>query len=120
MYIAVALLSWWYGDGWQRLITLTKRRTKRVSDSFSVPSLLKTLFAPWRRIYTDKADNISEQLQAMGDNFVSRFVGFGVRFMVLLAAGTAVLVISFIGLLQIAFWPLVPPAVIVLLIMGFI
>jgi len=93
-----------------------RKRTLGVTHAFSVAILLKTLFAPWRRITTPAGKGIDAKLRAMIDNFVSRVVGFtvriGVLLIALLLAGGTLLLYS---LIMIA-WPLMPIAVIFCLV----
>lgn len=116
--LAVAFIRWWYGAGWKNLARNVQRRSQRTLDSFSVPTLLRTLFSPWKRIITSPGAGIDAHLRAIGDNAISRLVGFTVRLTVLLSAGLSLVVMMVFGLLQLAIWPLLPPAAIGLLIGG--
>lgn len=103
----IELLRWWYGPGWILAFKRIGTRTAGVANAFSTGTLLKTLFAPWKRIqYSGKS--FDAKMQAMIDNLVSRTVGFTVRLMVLI---TAVIMIGGSLLLSVAiviFWPLIP------------
>jgi hypothetical protein len=116
--LAVAFVRWWYGDGWKLLAHNVQRRMQRTADSFSVPTLVRTLFSPWKRIITVPGSGIGAHLRAMGDNAVSRAVGFMVRLFVLLGAGVSLLCMGIAGILQIILWPLLPALVIGLFIKG--
>lgn len=83
---------------------------------FSVPILLRTWLAPWRRIVTYPGATLDAKLRAMGDNLVSRAVGFTVRTLVLFTALLALVFTVLLNFVQIALWPLVPPLVIVCLV----
>jgi len=106
--LAIAFIRWWYGAGWKAVIASVRRRMQRTVDSFSIPTLVRTLFAPWKRIITPPGAGIGAHLQAMGDNVVSRAVGFSVRLIVLFSAGISLLGIGLFGMAQVAVWPLVP------------
>jgi hypothetical protein len=116
--LAVAFIRWWYGAGWRNLAHNVQRRSQRTLDSFSVPTLLRTLFAPWKRIITAPGTGIDAHLKAIGDNAISRLVGFTVRLTVLLSAGLSLAVMMLAGIIQIALWPLLPIAAIGLIIGG--
>ena len=91
-----------------------------IYDYFSVDLLLKTLFSPWRQISAAKVSgNVEIQLRALFDNLVSRVIGATVRTIVMVIGSATLVVMSFIGLVRIALWPLVPilPVVFVLLAM---
>ena len=99
---------WWYGPGWVGAMQDVRRRTEGVSHSFSVAILLKTLFAPWRRITSTPGAGIDAKFRAMIDNLVSRAVGFFVRLIVLITALLlSGLTAVFFTLIMIV-WPLLP------------
>jgi hypothetical protein len=112
------LFSWWYRRGWSGVLTATKRRLEGLAEAFSTRILLHTLFAPWKRIITYPGADISDRLRALGDNVVSRCIGFTVRFFVLLTAGISFLVLSILGFVELVMWPLIPPLAIVLIVKG--
>ena len=116
--IVVAFIRWWYGAGWQTLVKNVQHRSQRTIDSFSVPTLARTLFAPWKRIVTDPGAGIDAKLRAISDNTVSRAVGFTVRLTVLLAAGASLGFMTVLGLIQILIWPLVPLLSLAMIIKG--
>jgi len=109
------LFSWWYTQGWGLLSKNMYRRLIRTSQLFSMPILLRTLFAPWRRIITYPGTSIQTKLQASVDNLVSRMVGFVVRLLVLLVAIIMLGLISLIACIELLAWPLLP-----LVIVGFL
>ncbi len=113
------LFRWWYGQGWQLVFKRAEQRMLAVGQDFSVATLLRTLFAPWRRIMTYPGSGLDAHLRAMVDNFVSRCVGFVVRISVLLAVAVIAILTLVVGLLQVLLWPLVPLAIIASLIKGF-
>ena len=59
-------------------------------EYFSLPLLLKTIFAPWRRIQwsAGKGFNIAKLLEALASNLISRILGAVIR-SVLIVAGLA-------------------------------
>ena len=116
--LAVAFIRWWYGAGWKGVSVGVQRRMDHTAQSFSVPTLVRTLFAPWKRIVTAPGAGIDAHLRAMGDNAVSRLVGFTVRLTVLFSAGVSLAFMAGAGLLQIVLWPLIPPAAIALIVGG--
>jgi hypothetical protein len=116
--LAYEFLRWWYGPGWVGIGQNLKRRLGALSETFSVGILLRTLFAPWRRIVTYPGAGIGAHLRAMGDNLVSRFIGFLVRLTVLIAAAASSAVLLLLGALQLAAWPVLPVAALGLLVWG--
>jgi hypothetical protein len=116
--VMLQLFSWWFGQGWQQVAKNSWTRLVRVSHIFSVPILLRTLWAPWRRIVTYPGASIDAKLRALGDNLVSRAIGFTVRILVLVAAGLVLVLTATAGAIAVILWPLVPLAVPVLLLKG--
>ena len=112
------LFSWWYGSGWAGALRATKRRLGGLAETFSTQTLLNTLFAPWKRIVSYPGAGIDARMRALLDNFVSRCVGFTVRFFVLLAAAVSFIILCVFGLLEIVLWPLLPILAIVLIVKG--
>lgn len=91
-----------------------------MAETFSVGLLLRTLFSPWRRIITYPGAGIGAHMRALGDNLVSRFIGFLIRLTVLVTAAISlVALIVFSGLLLVM-WPLLPLASVGLFITGLV
>jgi len=118
--LVASFFSWWYGVGWAKVMRSLEPRLQTVLDNFSVSQLLKTLFAPWRRIVTYPGRSLGERFRALGDNLVSRVIGFIVRIIVLLAAAVTLLIIVVLTLAEVIIWPLLPLAVPGLLIAGLV
>ncbi len=83
---------------------------------------MRTLFSPWKQIVSAarRDQSLDDKVQAEVDNWVSRFVGLGVRLMVLFAAGVCIALVATAGVIIILLWPFVPllPAVLVLISLG--
>lgn len=107
--VLLDLLIWWYTVGWVKLIRKQSETIKGVYNQFSVAILVRTLFSPWKRIVT-QSRNIREQLEAIRDNAVSRFVGFTIRIFVLSAAMGIIALLFVVSVLLIIVWPLIPIA----------
>ncbi len=114
----IDLLSWWYGPGWVLAFRKIGERTSRIAASFSVGTLLKTLFSPWRRIVTVGAKGLDAKMRALLDNLVSRAVGFVVRIMVLMTAAVMTGLSIIFGVLIAVVWPLVPLLIVYCLVRG--
>ncbi|HEY4161177.1 MAG TPA: hypothetical protein VGM08_03885 [Candidatus Saccharimonadales bacterium] len=114
------LIGWWYGSGWKGILSATRRRLSGLAQTFSISTLLSTLFAPWKRIITYPGMGLDGRLRAFGDNFISRCVGFVVRLFVLLAAAVSFVGLCVAGVLEIIVWPLLPLLGMGLLVWGLI
>lgn len=110
------MLRWWYTDGWKRIIYRIGGLAKQTLQTFSVPLLAKTLFAPWRRIISSPGRGLDNKIRAWIDNLISRMVGFFVRLLVLVVAVVATLLTIVLASAQAALWPMLPLIVIGLLV----
>lgn len=116
--LPAAFISWWYGAGWRAVQHNVQVRIRRTLATFSVQTLTRTMFAPWKRIITVPGAGIDAKLRAMGDNLVSRAVGFTVRLLVLFVALLALSAVTIGGVLQIVLWPLVPLLIVGCIVKG--
>jgi len=112
------VLRWWYGTGWLQAIHRITSWPLGVERHFSFSLLLRTLFAPWRRIVSGGGRSLDAKVRDALDNFVSRCVGFVVRFFVLVAALLGMLTSFVLGLLAAAIWPLLPLFILYCVIRG--
>lgn len=121
LMLLFSMLGWWYTRGWVWLARhMMITRNKRIADFFSITSLLKTMFAPFRQDVVDtKNAPIGVKLQALGGNLISRIFGFFVRIMLIICGVILVLANSIVGLALLIIWPLLPfaPLVTFLLVM---
>jgi hypothetical protein len=116
--LAFELFVWWYGQGWLTAAKNIGKALTGISRLFSIPILIRTLFAPWKRIVTYPGESLDAKLRAYGDNMVSRAVGFVVRLLVLTTALTMASLAFICGSIICILWPLVPPAAVFLIIKG--
>jgi hypothetical protein len=114
--LVVAFLHWWYGPGWRDAANRLTRRMRETYLNFSIPSLLRTLFAPWRRISSPPGSSLEQRMRALVDNLVSRTVGFTVRLLTIFVACVMLTFFVIAGGIFLALWPTLPilgPALIV-------
>ena len=116
--LAIDLFIWWYGEGWKGAAKSVSNILNGVAHMFSVPILIRTLFAPWKRIVTYPGASLEAKMRAAGDNIVSRAIGFSVRFLVLLTALTISGLVIVLGTIYFVLWPLVPPSILIFLVLG--
>jgi hypothetical protein len=112
------LFRWWYGAGWLQTAGYIKEWPSSVRLSFSMPLLVKTLFAPWRRITSVGGRGIDAKIRASVDNLVSRMVGFVSRLLVLFTAALLVFLAVISAIIATIIWPLIPIAIIFFLFKG--
>lgn len=105
--------SWWYVQGWSVFIGKVKNLFSTITDFFSMNSLIRTLFKPFRQISADSArasSSVDLKFHLFLDRLVSRIIGFMSRLFLLLT-GCVVLIISGIfSLVLIILWPFIPLA----------
>jgi len=102
------LLRWWYGTGWFQTAHHSITWAESTGRTFSVPLLIRTLFAPWRRIVNVGGRSLDEKARAILDNLISRCVGFVVRLFVLIAAGLITGATLLSAFLLTLIWPVLP------------
>lgn len=107
----IYMLGWWYSRGWAWAISSIFAQLKEINESFSIPILLRTWFAPWKQIYTPSS--FRNFFQAMVDNMISRFVGAMVRTVLIFGALVASAAITLFGLAALVVWPLIPVSIVV-------
>lgn len=117
--LVTAFFKWWYGQGWAIVWHRSVARLRHVGQVFSVQLLLRTLFAPWRRISTS-GRSLDGKIQAAISNGVGRLVGFIVRLAVLLTALFVFVAFVIFGVCSVVLWPLIPPAAVIAGIGGII
>lgn len=110
--LIVSLLSWWYGEGWKNFLRELSEGLKNTADFFSVSSLLKTFFAPFRQISAN---------EKFLDRLISRMIGSIVRFFLIIFGMIAIILETIFGAIMMVLWFLTPflPAICVgLFVMG--
>ena len=117
MLMLTSFLSWWYGEGWLIQINEVKNRLSRVNDRYSISLLLSTLFSPFRQISAGNVRGpLGVQLRAWLDRLVSRFIGAGIRSVLIFIGIIAAFLEVLVGVLRLALWPLMP----VMPVVGFV
>lgn len=113
------MFKWWYTDGWKTFFNGFLERLSAVADQFSIGTLFKTLFYPFRQIDSGQLVNasISERFQAFIARTISRLIGACIR---LVVAGTGIMVLALtviIGFIANIIWPLIPIAPVVCIVL---
>lgn len=107
----MGFLAWHYGEGLKFYVSRYIAAIRVVIHYFSLPLLIPTLFAPWKRLIVvskKRGFDFIEYFQTLSFNIVSRFMGAFVRIL-LLITGTVLLVFVMIaGFLGVFAWILLP------------
>lgn len=107
--LLVGFLSWWYGAGWRGQLSRIGRQLAGVNDFFSIPLLLKTLFAPFRQISAGvTGKSIGDKFRAWGDRMFSRIIGGVMRIFMIIFGTLTLLAVLILSLLRLLFWPIFP------------
>jgi len=120
----VGILSWWYSRGWLNRTLIIKKRLIASADYFSIGLLIMTLFAPFRQISAGSVSGpINEQMHAFIDRLVSRFIGFIVRFFMIIFGLITMFIQMVFGILVLVFWlilPILPVVGLILMVIGWV
>ena len=107
----VDMFFWWYAHGWHTFISKLKGFLSGITDFFSMDSLVRTLFKPFRQISAESASSgasLDLKFHMFIDRLVSRVVGFFSR-LVLLFTGTIIIIFGgIVSLILIILWPIIP------------
>ncbi len=104
--------TWWYGRGLKDLFAFLTALFSYLRNVFSINSLLKTLFSPWKKMVGERRPGIDGLKDWMADNLISRGVGFVVRIFMLLAFLVCLIVMLIASALVFIFWLGMPAAII--------
>ena len=94
-----SMFSWYYKDIFKKATAIWRSVFIIIVQEFSLPTLFKTLFAPWRRDIAPPTGSIDEIFRTLLENLISRFVGFCVRFFTILTGCLALLGVFLLGVL---------------------
>ena len=118
------MLIWWYAHGWLVFVRKIGDAFSNVADFFSIGSLARTLFKPFRQISAETAGegaSLELKFHMFVDRLISRVVGFVLRLILILAGLIIITIGGAVGLILIILWPfvpLLPVAGVVLTVMG--
>lgn len=122
--VVVGMLSWWYSEGWKWRFTMSRERLSSLIDYFSIGLLLCTLFAPYRQISAGHVNGpLVLQWRAFVDRTISRIIGAIVRSIIVIVGVISVVILAVIDFIVVVAWgiiPLLPIAMIIFLLIGWI
>ena len=107
--LIIELINWWYGHGFRAFGRKLLEKLGHTADFFSVGTLLKTLFLPFRQISAGKVDgSLETRLRATFDRLISRLVGATIRFFLIVAGFISLAVQSVFSLVAMLVYPFMP------------
>lgn len=86
---------------------------------FSLPTLVSTLFSPWKRMKIEKGGALSTNFfEDLLVNIIMRIVGAVVRIILITIGLVFLSIVVVLGIITFVFWFIAPIAVVVLFIYG--
>ncbi len=112
-------LTWYYTIGLKLIGNVFYSSLLLTWDSFSIPNLIKTLAAPWRRDITASTDrSLQGQLQAAWLNLVARLIGLIVRLLTIMAGLTVEAGLIVVGVFGLVLAASAPVSLVIGLVIG--
>lgn len=113
-------LIWHYTAAFRAVVSLWGDMLWFVYNFFSVPTLLRTLVAPWKRMREERREGFhpGEFFSAFAINTIMRLVGMIVRGTLLVIAAIFLVSVFFAGAVVLILWPLLPIFVCAFVVVG--
>lgn len=114
-------LVWHYSVAYADIVGICRNYCWAVNHVFSVQDLLRTLFAPFKRL---KEEQVNVVLDPGGFatnlvvNIIMRIVGFIIRMLLLVSAFFALLLVIVLGVVSALLWTILPAIVVYCFISG--
>lgn len=118
MAIALVFWKWYYGEAVKNVLNAWRNFIIFALNYFSIPLLLKTLFAPWKRDITRRPRglDIKKFFDYLTFNLISRGLGFLVRIVTILVGIIFLILTAVVGAIFFALWLVMPLVLLGLLI----
>lgn len=112
--------SWYYTGATKSLLRIWRDFIIFVREYYSIPLLLRTLFAPWRKDITRRPRglDIKKLFEAFTFNLISRSIGFVVRFFTVIVGLICLLGVIILGFLAFIIWLVLPVLLIFFVLLG--
>lgn len=113
-------LFWYFWEAPRDILKITGNFVRFGISFFSVPLLLKTLFAPWRQYvwHYPRGFDFKEYASVFFSNLISRSIGAMARIVLVVIGLFAELIMLAAGLILFLLWFLSGPLAVVLIILG--
>ena len=105
------MFLWWYSSGWKVFVGKLKAALSSITDFFSMGSLVRTLFKPYRQISAETARDgasLDIKFHMFLDRLISRIVGFFSRLTLLLVGIIIIIFGGIISFILAILWPIIP------------
>ena len=120
MPIILVFWKWYYGEAMKNVLAAWRNFILFALNYFSIPLLLRTLFAPWKRDITRKPRglDIKKLFDYLAFNLISRGLGFLVRVITILIGIVFLVLVAVAGAIFFALWLVMPLVLLGLLILA--
>jgi hypothetical protein len=120
MPIILVFWKWYYGEAVKNVLAAWRNFVIFALNYFSIPLLLKTLFAPWKRDITRKPRGLDMKklFDYLAFNLISRGLGFLVRVITILVGIVFLILVVVAGAIFFALWLVMPLVLLGLLILA--
>lgn len=112
---------WHYSRAFTDMFGIWKNFLWYINHLFSVPDVIMTLFAPWKRLQEKKVNILKDPQEFFMNlvvNLIMRLIGLLVRTVILVIALTCFAVIIVLGLAVAVIWLFLPLLLVEMLITG--
>lgn len=117
--IILTFFTWWYFEFLGQILRIFRFAVTSLIQSLSIPEILKTFFAPWKKTYdTVGGKSLNDKINAMVDNLISRGVGVTVRIFLIITSALLVVVYFFLLFAALALWLVGPILPFIVLTLG--
>jgi len=118
--ILIQYFQWHFAEMPKEILRIWKNYFRYYSYLFSIPLLLKTLFAPWRKYSWSygRGFNVRRWAEAFVSNSFSRIIGAIMRSFLILAGMIMEIFVLIIGGIIFLLWMLAPIVIVMCFILG--
>ena len=114
-------LVWHYSTAYNDIVHIWWNYIWFVNHLFSVPDVLKSLFAPFKRLQEKKSSILNHPEEFFSNllvNLIMRVVGFCLRIVIIFMALLGFTVVITAGVLFLTLWSILPVLVVLLFVNG--
>ena len=114
-------LVWHYSTAYNDIVHIWWNYIWFVNHLFSVPDVIKSLFAPFKRLQEEKSSFLNHPEEFFSNllvDLIMRLVGFFLRTVIIFMALLGFTVVIITGFLFLALWTILPVLIVMLFING--
>jgi hypothetical protein len=122
LVISLHYFGWHYGRAILEFSNIYKNILVFLFNFFSIPILVQSYFAPWRRMGEEYKKNIVDDFEAVASvfviNLIMRLVGIFMRTLIIVFGSVFIFVVALLFPIFLIFWLLLPLILVVLVMLG--